>query len=161
MNSVSTTIYERLRAFWKECDARPRRGSDPSEIASAEHRLGRSLPGAVSTYFRTVNGTEEIDPESFEAWPLERVTSVLEEAEGHSADPNYRVWVRELRDVEDYVVFGDWLISSAVFAVRTGRVDTDTQVVWICGGAHEVVAPTFEAFWELYLTDPKKALLAP
>jgi hypothetical protein len=33
-------------------------------------------------------------------------------------------------------------------------------VVWLGGPIYAVIAPTFEAFWELYLSDPDAALFA-
>jgi hypothetical protein len=52
------------------------------------------------------------------------------------------------------------MIWSQVFAVRFGPPAAATQVLWISGASYAVIAPTFDAFWDLYLSEPDAALFA-
>jgi hypothetical protein len=73
--------------------------------------------------------------------------------------PDYSLIADVLPDAAEYFAFADCMIWSHVLAVRLAQAEA-TQVVWLCGTTYAVVAPTFDAFWELYLSDSDAALFA-
>ena len=73
--------------------------------------------------------------------------------------PDYSRISDVLPNASEYFAFADCMIWSHVFAVRVAPAAA-TEVVWLCGTTYAVVAPTFDAFWELYLSDPDAALFA-
>ena len=95
----------------------------------------------------------------FEAWPLARFGSVPEVVTPFAGIPDYSQIATKLPDAAEYFAFADYMIWSRVFAVRLSS-GAATQVVGICGDSYAYVAPTFEAFWERYLTDPDAVLFA-
>jgi hypothetical protein len=106
-----------------------------------------------------MNGTEETAEWLFEAWALEKVGSVPEVVAPFAGIPDYSRISEVLPNASEYFAFADCMIWSHVFAVRVAPAAA-TEVVWLCGTTYAVVAPTFGAFWELYLSNPDAVLFA-
>jgi hypothetical protein len=144
-------VEQRLLAFWRESGAALRPGVSPRDLRACEDRIGRSLPDDVAKFYRCVNGTEETADYLFEAWSLEKLSSVV--AMPFAAMPDYSQIATKLPNAAEYFAFADYMIWSRVFAVRLAHGSVPTQVVGLCGDSYEHIAPTFEAFWERYLSD--------
>jgi SMI1/KNR4 family protein SUKH-1 len=156
---VISVPVERLRVFWDSLGAQPRPGITSADVRACEERIGRALPEDVASFYRSVNGTVETAHWLFEVWPLERVGSVEDVVTSFSGIPDYSQIGRILPSASEYFAFADCMIWSHVFAVRLVPEEA-TEVVWLCGPRYTVIAPTFAAFWELYLSDPDAALFA-
>jgi hypothetical protein len=138
----------------------PRPGVSVADLRACEERIGRALPVDVAKFYRCVNGTEETSDWLFEAWPLARLGSVPDVVTPFAGIPDYSQIATTLPDAADYFAFADYMIWSRVFAVRLAPGSPSTQVVGLCGDSCVRIAPTFEAFWERYLSDPDAALFA-
>jgi hypothetical protein len=154
------SIEQRVHAFWQANGALPRPGVTSADLRGYEQRIGRALPADVARFYLCVNGTKETAPWLFEAWPLERVGPVPEVVTPFSGIPDYSQIANILPDAAGYFAFADCMVWSQVFAVRVGAPGVTTQVVWISGASYAVIAPTFDAFWELYLSEADAALFA-
>jgi len=153
-------VEQRLLAFWRESGAVPRPGVSARDLRACEDRIGRPLPDDVAKFYRCVNGTQETTDWLFEAWSLERLGSVPEVVAPFAGIPNYSQIATKLPNAAEYFAFADYMIWSRVFAVRIAQGSAPTQVVGLCGDSYEYIAPTFEAFWERYLSDHDSALFA-
>jgi hypothetical protein len=152
-------VADRVRGFWFEQGARPRLGASDADIRAAEIRLGVRLPEDVQRFFGTVNGTEGTSEDLFQAWSLNEIGTVPNVVAEFGGIPDYRRIASVLPNAAEYFAFADAMIWSQVLAVRiTDRAAT--EVVWISGCAFALVASTFEAFWERYLTDPEAVVWA-
>lgn len=95
------------------------------------------------------------DPDMFTFLRLVEVRAVTEELAHFGGIPDYRDIVRSLPEPHRWFVIVDYLITSAVYAIRLGATDEATPVVWIGGGSHvRVVASSFSGFVEVYLANP-------
>ncbi|HEY7153734.1 MAG TPA: SMI1/KNR4 family protein [Gemmataceae bacterium] len=157
---MSESIEQRVKAFWQVNGAMPRPGVTSADLRSFEQRICRALPADVAKFYLCVNGTVETTEWLFEAWPLEKVGSVPDVVTLFKGIPDYSDIADTLPDASEYFAFADCMIWSQVFAVRLGPSSGSTQVVWLSGSSYAVIAPTFDAFWNLYLSDPDAALFA-
>jgi hypothetical protein len=97
----------------------------------------------------------ELDPDSFWFLRLEAVKPVTEELAHFGGIPDYREIVRSLAEPSRWFVIVDFLITSAVYAIRLAATDEPTPVLWIGkGNDHRVVSLSFSRFLETYLADP-------
>jgi len=153
-------VEQRLLARWRESGAVPRPGASAADLHACQERIGRSLPDDVARFYRCVNGTEETTDWLFHAWSLEKLGSVPEVVTPFDGIPDYSRIANRLPDAANYFAFADYMIWSRVFAVRLAPGLTPTQVVGLCGDSYVYIAPTFDEFWERYLSDPDAALFA-
>ena len=152
-------VADRLRGFWFEQGARPRLGATEADLRAADIRLGVRLPEDVRRFFETVNGTEGTSGDLFQAWSLNEIGAVPNVVAEFGGIPDYPRIASVLPNAAEYFAFADAMIWSQVLAVRiTNRAAT--EVVWISGCSFATVAPTFETFWERYLTDPDAVVWA-
>lgn len=156
-DSETTALIERLRGYWMHRGIKIRSGVALQQIESFESRYQIRLPPDLRGYFATVDGMEdgETDPDMFSFLPLKAVKSILEELAHFAGIPDYREIMRSLPDPNCWFVIVDYLISSAVYAVRLSADPGDTPVLWIGDGTHHrVVASSFSGFLEAYLANP-------
>jgi hypothetical protein len=158
-HSISPTLAERVRDFWRDEGARPRPGLSAEDILTAEARLGVRLSQDVARFFLTVNGTEGTSGDLFEAWPIDRVGAVPNVLSEFRGIPDYGQIGTALPHATEYFVFADAMVCSQVLAVRIAA-GVNTEVVWISGNSFASVAPTFETLWEKYLVEPDSVVWA-
>jgi len=153
----TTALIERLKSHWSKSGVKIRPGVSPEQIEEFESRYKVCLPLDLREYFTAVDGMDEevIDDDGFAFHSLQAVKSVPEELAHFSGIPDYTDIMRTLPDPHTWFVVIDFLISSAVFAIRLSSDAGSTPVRWIGGGTHHhVVAPTFSDVLETYLADP-------
>jgi len=148
-------LIDRLRAYWLEPGIKINPGAPLHQIESFEaQRLVRLSPD-LRAYFATIDGMEEgvFDPHMFSFLPLQAVKSIPEELAHFGGIPDYREIMRSLPDPNCWFVIVDYLIFSAVYAIRLS-VDEGNPVLRIDNGTHhQVVAASFSGFLKAYLDD--------
>jgi SMI1/KNR4 family protein SUKH-1 len=153
----SSALIERLKSHWLHDQIRLRPGVSFQQIEAFESRYHVCLPPDLREYFTSVDGMDEgaADAEWFFFLPLEAVKSVPEELAHCGGIPDYTEIVRTLPDSHSWFVIVDFVIHSAVFAIRLSADVVPTPVRWIGDGTHHhVVAPSFSDFVEAYLAKP-------
>jgi SMI1 / KNR4 family (SUKH-1) len=160
MNSTaeqSNDLIDKLKAQWSLRGIKTRHGVSLETIEAFESRYRVRLPDDLREYFIGVDGMEpgEMDADMFAFLPLAAVKSVPEELADFAGVPDYTETVRILPDPQHWFVIVDYLVRSAVFAIRLSDDPGSTPVVWIGDGRrHRLVAPSFSTFLEAYLADP-------
>jgi hypothetical protein len=149
-------LLHRLMGYWMQQGLRIRTGVSFQEIDSFESRYRVRLPADLRSYYVTIDGMEEgeTDPNVFWFLPLKAVKSIPEELAHFGGIPDYRDITRSLADPHRWFVIVDYLITSAVYAIRLSATDESTPVLWISGSRHRIVAPSFSGFLEAYLENP-------
>jgi len=151
-------LVERLKGHWLEKRIRIQAGASLDQVKSFESHYQVCLPQDLRDYFTTVNGMEkgEIDEELFSFLPLQAVKSIPEELGQFGGIPDYTQITRSLPDARRWFVIVDYLICSAVYAIRLSAELESTPVMWIGDGTHyREVAPCFSGFLESYMTNPR------
>ncbi len=158
MSSESTATREpndlikRLIRHWSGMGIKIRPGASPAQIKSFEARYQVVLPPDLYEYFAAVDGMDEGDADVFSFLPLHAVKSIPEEIGQASGGEEI---MQALPDPERWFVVVDYLIWSAVYAIRLSGVVEDSPVLRLDGGTeHKVVAPSFSSFLEAYITNP-------
>jgi hypothetical protein len=158
----TVALLDRLKCYWMQKGIKIRSGVSPKQIQSFESRYQIRLPPDLRVYFATIDGMEEgeTDPDMFSFLSLELVKTIPEELAHFSGIPDYREIMRTLADPHCWYVIVDYLIASAVYAIRISAAHEQTPVVWIGDGVnHRIVAPSFSGFLEAYLKDPLSVLV--
>jgi len=158
-SAETAALIDRLRAYWMEKGVKTRHGVSVQEIQSFESQHLVRLPPDLRAYHATVDGMEggEADPDMFSFLPLDAVRAVPEELAHFGGIPDYREIVRSLADPHRWFVIVDYLITSAVYAIRLSTTEEPAPVLWIGSGKyHLIVAPSFSGFLEAYLANPLK-----
>jgi hypothetical protein len=153
----TVALIDRLRAYWTGKGVKTRPGVSLQQVQSFESRYLSRLPPDLRAYYATVDGMEEgeADPDMFSVLPLKAVKAVPEELAHFGGIPDYREIVRSLAEPHRWFVIVDYLISSAVYAIRLSSTEEPAPVLWIGGGRHHrVVAPSFSGFLQAYLANP-------
>lgn len=151
------TLLTKLSAYWTQTNASIKPVSSDLEIEAFEslHRI--RLPADLREYFATVGGMEEntFDENMFSFIPLNKVKSIPEELASFCGLPDYTGIISSIPDPSHWFVIVDFLISSAVFAIRLDRVSEHAPVIVIYDGTnYRVVASSFTNFLEAYLSNP-------
>jgi hypothetical protein len=150
-------LMTRLNAYWTQTNVSIRPGSSDLEIEAFESRYYVRLPADLREYFATIGGMEEnaFDENMFSFIPRNGVKSIPEELVHFCGLPDYTRIIKSIPDPSHWFVIVDYLISSAVFAIRLERVFDDTPVMVIYDGTnYRVVASSFANFLEAYLSNP-------
>ena len=131
-------------------------GTSAAQLESFEVRYSLRLPNDLREYFSAMNGMQDgdWDENCFTFLPLDEVKAVTQEIAKFGGIPDYREIVRTLPDSENWYVIVNYLISSAVCAIRMARDDNENPVILIRNGTSvSAVASSFEGFLRTYLTD--------
>jgi hypothetical protein len=157
-NSPETAaLIDRLLAYWVAMGGKTRPGVSHQQVQSFESRYLVRLPPDLRAFYAAVDGMEdgETDPDMFSFLPLKAVRAVPEELAHFGGIPDYREIVRTLADPHRWFVIVDYLITSAVYAIRLSATEKPAPVIWIGSGKHHrIVAPSFSGFLEAYLASP-------
>src|SRR4051794_30796854 len=145
-------LIDRLKARWVADGLRLRPGASAEALDDFEARYRIVLPAALRDYFEAVDGmTEDLDgddwpwdSDTYRFWPLSALHPVGEVRTIDRGDP---AWA------DHWFAFADYLINSHALAVRLGSDGADAGPVCLSdfGDVRIPIAPTFEAFLELYL----------
>jgi hypothetical protein len=148
---------ERLRRHWLSTGIRVRSGVPVHEVEAFERRYQVHLPADFRWYFTALDGMEqgEADPEMFSFLPLRLVRPIPEELAQFAGIPDYSEIMETLPEPHRWFVFVDYLIFSAVYAIRLSASAEGTPVIWIGHGRHHrIMASSFSSFMETYLANP-------
>jgi hypothetical protein len=154
-------LIERLNASWSKDGVCIQPGASIEQIEAFETQYQVHLPSDFREYFITINGMErwETDENMFSFLPIDAIKSIPEELADFGGIPDYRPIMRTLTDPHHWFVIVDYLITSAVFAIRLSEDVESTPVISISdGNRHRVVAQSFSAFLERYLATPYELL---
>ena len=141
-----SSLRERLKAYWQSIGVKIRPGASDAELDAFEAKHQVKLPEDFRSYLRVVDGMEEgdSDKELREFYPLHGLRNLADENWG---DPE------PFRPNLCFVII-DYMISSHGYVIcLNGAPDTPTPILFV-GGAVAIVAPSFSAFIEAYLSDP-------
>ena len=150
-------IIDRLKGHWVQEGLKTRPGASQAEIGAFEERYSVRLPPDLRTYFAMVDGMAEgeTDANMFSFLPLKAVKCVSEELAHFGGIPDYTGIMQSLPDPHHWFVIVDYLIASAVFAIRLHSVVDETPVFWIGSGKeYQCVAGSFSEFVEIYFARP-------
>jgi|SRR5579864_68766 len=156
-DAETIALIGRLMGYWMKKGIKIRPGLSLQQIESFESRYLVPLPPDLRVYFATVDGMEEgeTDADIFSFLPLKSVKSIPEELAHFGGIPDYREIMQSLADPHRWFVIVDYLVTSAVLAIRLSAASENTPVLWIGGGKHHrVVAESFSGFLEAYLVNP-------
>ena len=136
-------MIESLREFWSKQGIHIRPGASSEQIERFRSKYQVHLPSDFRRYLATIDA----------------IKSVPEELATFGGVPNYTAIMRSLADPHHWFVFVDYLIMSAVYAIRLFSGDESTPVLWIGDGTrHRVVAESFSVFVEAYLSNSDNLL---
>jgi hypothetical protein len=145
MTSRISKLLPLVKAEWKQHGVAPRPGASGVEIAAFERAHGILLSVDVADYFRAVDGMNETEADQFGIcfWSLKKMRAAREEIPAAHAAA-----------FESYFVFADYSLWAHGYAVRLGEAGDDVIIV---GDESPVsIAPSFAAFFELYLQQPDR-----
>jgi hypothetical protein len=152
----TTALIERLKSHWSQSGIKVRPGVPPQQIEAFESRYQVSLPLDLREYFTTVDGMEDedtFDSDMFSFLQLHAVRSLPDVLGEHGQISVHHEIMRSLPDPHRWFVIVDYLIGSALFAIRLSPIVESNPVLGYCG-PYQIVASTFSDFLEAYLTDP-------
>lgn len=155
--SEANPLISRLRNYWMQNETKISPGASIQQIESFEFQYQVEMPSDLRVYFMTIDGMESgtFDPDMFSFISLNSVKSIPEELAHFGGIPDYREIVRTLPDPNRWFVIVDYMICSAVYAIRLSTDTQDTPVLCIGDGTHHrVVAASFSDFIERYLANP-------
>ena len=156
MNAVG-----RLKAHWTAQGVTLRSGVPSQKIEEFESRHQVRFPSDLREYFTAVDGMEpgQVDESMFSFLPLHSVKAIPEELAHFAGIPDYTEIMRTLPNPQHWFVIVDYLICSAVYAIRLSPGSDDAPVLWIGDGTrHHQIATSFSGFLETYLADPNDLL---
>lgn len=154
-------LAERLRDYWSSIGAGQRPGVSQETVKSFESKHGVLLPEDFSQYILTVDGLMEggWDNEMISFWPLQSINSVPEVLSDFAGIPDYSQIGTHLSVASSYFVFADFLIWSHVYAIRLNSSPAEkSQILWLCGSEHHLIAESFSDFLQMYLENPASVL---
>jgi hypothetical protein len=151
-----TALIERLKNHWSQTGVKVRPGVSPRQIEQFESLHQVVLPLDLREYFATVDGIGDestFDSEMFSFLPLQAVRSLPDVLGEHGQISAHHRIMGTLPEPHRWFVIVDYMIGSAVFAIRLSAV-AETNPVLGYRRHSQVVAPCFSDFLEAYLTDP-------
>ena len=157
----TSALIKKLKASWTEKGIDLRPGVSLWEIETFESRYQVRLPHDSRAFYSTIDGIKEweTDPDHFSFFQLSKVKNVTEELAHFGGIPDYREIVLSLEESQRWYVIVDFLITSAVYAIRLSATDDPTPILWIGDGQnHRIVASSFSAVLEAYLANPHDLL---
>src|SRR5262245_374932 len=154
-------IADEVRSHLQTLGSLVRPGASPADFEEFERRTGVRPPRTVVDFYRAFDGTTStiVDPLVAEPWPLKEMGRITEVVTGFRGIPDYGPLTETLSDAQSYVGFADGMVWSYVLAFKdVGNEEETGPVIWLCGGAHTLVADSFSQFWKQYLNDPERVL---
>ncbi len=154
----TVALIEQLKAYWLQNGINPRPGVPLSSVRSFEARYSVRMPSELWYFYTSIDGMEggTMDPDMFSFLPLTLVRPVSEELAHFGGSPDYREIVTSLAEAHLWFVIVDYLITSAVYAIRLSGTDKPAPVCWIGDGLnHRIVATSFSSFLRAYLENPQ------
>lgn len=151
-------LIERTKQKWLAEGVGVPPGVSAAALREFELRYSVRLPADLREYFSAMDGMLDRDMcgDYFTFLPLNEVKAVPNEFAAFGGIPDYREIVRTLPDSAEWYVIVDFLISSAVYAIRMrGDVDENPVILISDGTPVRTVAPSFRGFLHAYLTDPR------
>jgi hypothetical protein len=148
----NSDLIDRLTNHWLANNVRIKSGVPLDQI---------DLPPDFRGYFAAIDGMEqgETDSEMFSFLPLHSIKPIPEDIAQFGGTPDYTEIMKTLPDPDRWFVFVDYLLYSAVYAIRLSAPTESTPVLWVGSGRHHrVVASSFSGFVEIYLTNPHNLL---
>ena len=105
---------------WSQQGVRIRSGASIDRIERFESQYQIRLPTDFRHYLATVDGMDQgrMDENMFSFLSIDAIKSIPEELANFGGIPDYRDIVRTLPDPQHWFVIVDFLISSAVYAIR-------------------------------------------
>jgi SMI1 / KNR4 family (SUKH-1) len=149
-------LTKRLIKHWAGMGVKTRPGATAAQIKRFESRYQVVLPPDLYEYFAAVDGMEEGEYwDDFTFLPLRAVKSIPEiigqDSGGYEIMPI-------LPDPERWFVVVDYMLWAALYAIRLSPVVEDSPVLWRGDYEHRIVAASFSAFLEAYMTNPDNLL---
>jgi hypothetical protein len=157
-------LINRLKARWIADGLTLRPGASPEALGAFEARYRVVLPPAFRSYLAAVDGMTgdqdrdwPTDRYSFCFWGLPALLSVRDY--GSYQIPSQPTGGEESDWTDRWFPFADFLIHSHAYAIRLTADPGDGGPVclWDFGEGRHHVAPTFEAFLEIYLADSNES----
>lgn len=135
MTQDTQALIDQVKRRWASLGIALLPGASSQAVGEFEQLHGLRLPEELSRYFRSFGGMKdnEWDNDLVRFWGLYELTMV----------PN----------AANYFVFADWSLSAHEYAVRIS--DEGTEVVVLYENDLVLIAPTFGAFLQTYLSDPE------
>jgi len=128
---------ERLKGHWLDKRIRIQTSASLDQVKSFESHYQVCLPQDLRDYFTTVNGMEkgEIDGNCFLSFPAggQEHTGELGQFGGI---PDYTQITRSLPDARRWFVIVDYLICSAVYAIR---LSAELESTLLCGSVMDAL----------------------
>jgi hypothetical protein len=159
---------ERLLAYWRTMGvlAAPACSREALDLFEDQHRL--LMPTDFREYLSLANGMalqgQELgrDENGFSFWPLERLDPVSESGLVTAlAQAIGVVRQRATPEQHQYFVFADYLHWSWAYAIGiSGQRSSECDVIRVGGRGNPLVARTFGAFVDLYLSDASALYVA-
>ena len=149
-------LIEQVKRKWTSESVTIRPGVSVAALQEFELCYHIQLPADLREYFLAMDGMNHWDmcDDCFSFLPLDGVKAVSEEIATFGGVPDYREIVWTLPDSRDWYVIVDFLISSAVYAIRMKSGADGNPVILINDGTTvRTVAPSFRGFLHAYLTD--------
>ena len=139
---------ERLRTAWAAAGARVRDGTNDEAVRAFERKHSVKLPWNIQQYFRCIDGmdAEETDLFDIRFWSLAEVEPIAPQ-----------LGARLPERLSGYFVFADYCLWTHAYAFNTAAHNQD-DVILIGSDISYQVAPSFDAFIDLYLVDPDRLL---
>ena len=140
MQSIDSLLTEVSRR-WREQGLNGASGASLDELRSFESRFKVRCPADFATYLLTLGGMRECvwDEHLIRFWSLGEIRPL----EGETGAPTY----------SGYFVFADYSISAHEYGIRLST-PRHPEVALIGGLAPKVVASSFTAFLDRYLSNP-------
>jgi hypothetical protein len=156
------TIGERIRAHWEKQSVETRPGASLEDIEAFQTRYDVILPKDMRDYVTAVDGMKDgdTDEDMYSFKSLRDVKSVVEDFGQDGEVPDcYRECVNALEARGKFFVIIDYMIYSHIYAILLSSDPSKAgPVIWTDGCRSFDIAPSFSAFAENYLADPRKVM---
>lgn len=128
-------------------DGRRRPPAGPAALAAVESRFRLRLPSDVRAFYSTMDGTDMLDADHglITLWPLDRWTTLEQEAPEHARDAPV-----------DAIVFADYSLWGWAYAAEFEPGSQRMTVHVVGRGPGAPIAGTFTEFLELIVTDDRR-----
>jgi hypothetical protein len=154
----TTSLAQRMKAFWEVVGAHPRPGVSIAEIEAFEAKRGIRLTRELRDYFLVVDGMENWETDSqwlTHFFSLGSLRTVREEIAHYGGVPDYREVVNFLEDPDHTFVIADIMLRSHFLVVRLTSEPVGTSpVLETMGAEFNLAAPSFNELARRYLADP-------
>ena len=146
---------EKLKWTWVSENTAVSTPATNAELFSFQSENNLVIPKDLTTYFKSLNGTnEEYDNRFFQFYSISQFQSIKEELKNWEGIPDYSNIVNTLSDYKTYFVFADFSFHMFSYAIKLySENSTKNEVLVICGDEYKKIANFFSEFIELYLNN--------